>query len=90
MASCILTMHQLDDFVPGGKFAEEASNELWQSIPQTMNNNSKSIQEHNHLLSKAREQGISLRKKHGEQEKETEHLEATHRQKMERSHSRGP
>ena len=79
------TKHQLDDFLPGGKFAEEASPELWQSMPHTIKNQSKSI---NHLLSKAREQRISLRKKHIEQEKlvmqkEAAQLEANHRQKME-------
>ena len=51
--------------------------------------NSKSIQNQNTLLLKAREQGISLRKKHAEQEKHviekvTATLEATHRQKMEK------
>ena len=50
---------------------------------------SKSIQNQNTLLLKAREQGISLRKKHAEQEKHviekvTATLEATHRQKMEK------
>ena len=36
MASYILAMHHLDDFVTGGKFAEEASPELWQSMPHTI------------------------------------------------------
>ena len=51
--------------------------------------NSKPIENQNTLLLKAREQGISLRKKHIEQEKRviqkvTAKLEATHRQKMEK------
>ena len=126
-----VTKRQLNDFLPGGKFSEEASLELRRSmthckltnlisehefgdldysqyrrrhaslhfhssIQMVKRNktisvwlNSKSIQNQNTLLLKAREQGISLRKKHAEQEKHviekvTAKLEATHRQKMEK------
>ena len=57
MASYILTMHQLDDFVPGEKYTEEASLTCDSQCLDTIRNQSPrafiTI-----LLSKAREQGI--------------------------------